>query len=100
MQLTGYSLGHLRNDGEFVLYREPPRQEEQSYVPLLEPAATRPYPETLKKLNHQYSLRNELDPGWVVRPPGSSDQVAQMALAIEDPGGEVLDGSLGGGRKR
>lgn len=68
----------------------------KSTVPLLESASTQPCPETLNKIHRAYSLRSELDSCWGVRPPGSSDLVAQMAFQVEDPGGEALDGSLAG----
>ena len=65
-------------------------------VLLLAPASTRPSPETLKKIDHEYSLRNELDSAWAVRPLALSERSAQMTLVLEDPGGETLDGFLSG----
>ena len=65
-------------------------------VLLLTPASTRPSPETLKKIEHEYSLRNELDPAWAVRPLALSEGSEQMTLVLEDPGGDTLDGLLSG----
>ena len=94
MQLSEYSLKRLRDDGEFVLYRahgvEPPS------VLLLAPSSTRPRPETLKKLDHEYSLRSELDSAWAVRPLALSERSGQKTLVLEDPGGETLDGFISG----
>jgi PAS domain S-box-containing protein len=96
LQLTEYSLERLRDDGEFVLYRAHAKQIEPPSVLLLAPASTRPSPETLKKLDHEYSLRNELDSAWAVRPLALSERSEQMTLVLEDPGGESLDGFISG----
>jgi hypothetical protein len=53
---------------EFVLYRG-----EYSNLPgspsvfLLTAASTRPALETVRKIEHEYSLRDELDSAWAVR---------------------------------
>ena len=96
MQLSGYSLYRLRDDGEFVLYRAHPKQTDLPPVLLLTPASTRPSPETLKKIDHEYSLKNELDSAWAVRPLALSEREDQPALVFEDPGGDTLDGFLAG----
>src|SRR5882757_1648351 len=96
VQLSGYSLDCLRDDGEFILYRAHAKQIELPSVLLLAPASTRPSPETLKKIDHEYSLRSELDSAWAVRPLALSERGSQMMLVLEDPGGETLDGFLSG----
>jgi len=96
MQLPGYSLDRLRDDGEFILYRAHAKQTELPSVLLLTPASTRPSPETLQKIDHEYSLRSELDSAWAVRPLALSERDAQISLVLEDPGGETLDGFLSG----
>ncbi|UWZ84393.1 AAA family ATPase [Occallatibacter riparius] len=60
------------------------------------PSAPRPDSETLKKIEHEYSLRADLDSAWAVRPLALSEQDAQITLVLEDPGGETLDGLLSG----
>ena len=60
MQLSVYSLERLRHDQEFILYRAHAEQLELPSVLLLAPASTRPSPETLKKIDHEYSLRSGL----------------------------------------
>lgn len=100
MQLSGYSLNRLRDDGEFILYRAHAEQTELPPVLLLTPATTRPSPETLKKIDHEYSLRSELDSAWAVRPVDLSDRGAELTLVLEDPGGETLDGFLSGAMER
>jgi len=42
------------------------KQPGSSSVLLLTPTSTRPSPETLKKIDHEYSLRDEPNPAWVV----------------------------------
>jgi serine/threonine protein kinase len=96
MQLSGYSLVRLRDNGEFILYRAYPTQTELSSVLLLVPFATHPSPETLKKIDHEYSLRRELNSAWAVRPLALSERDGQATLVFEDPGGETLDGFLSG----
>ncbi|MGJ5814571.1 sigma 54-interacting transcriptional regulator [Paludibaculum fermentans] len=96
MQLSEYSLERLRDDGELVLYRARAAEPELPSALLLAPASTRPSPETLRKIDHEYSLRSELDPAWAARPMELSDRNAQLTLVLEDPGGETLDGLLAG----
>src|SRR5580698_8048267 len=92
-----YVLESLRKDEEFVLYRaEWSNQAGSPFVLLLAPRSTRPALETLKKLEHEYSLRDELDSTFAVRPLALTQQQGQMTLVLEDPGGETLDGILPG----
>jgi predicted ATPase/GAF domain-containing protein len=97
VERSQYVLESLRKDEEFVLYREERSNQAGSpFVLLLAPASTRPALETLKKLEHEYSLRDELDSTFAVRPLALSQQHGQMTLVLEDPGGETLDGILRG----
>jgi PAS domain S-box-containing protein len=95
--LSHYALDVLRRDEEFVLYRG--AHSNDSGLPsilLLAPAATRPAPATLKKIEHEYSLRDELDSAWAVRPLALSEQRGRTTLVLDDPGGETLDRFLAG----
>jgi len=97
VQLSQYVLEALREDEEFVLYRGAhSNQPDSASVLLLAPASTHPVLETLKKIDHEYSLRDELDSAWAVRSLALSQQRGQMMLVLEDPGGETLDRSLSG----
>src|SRR5229473_3923698 len=91
--MTGFvELEALRKDDEFVLQRcEHSNQPGSSSVLLLCPASTRPAVETLRKLEHQYSLRDQLDSAWAVRPLTLVQHRGNPALVLEDPGGETLD---------
>ncbi len=97
MEVSQYVLEALRRDEEFVLYRG-----EHSDLPgspsvlILAPASIRPALGTIKKIEHEYSLRGELDSSWAVRPLALSHQSGQMTLVLEDPGGETLDRFLPG----
>ena len=97
MDLSQYVLEALRTDEEFVLFRG--SHSNHFGLPsilLLAPVSMRPAPETLKKIEHEYSLRDELDSAWAVRPLALSEQRGRTTLVLEDPGGETLDRSLSG----
>ena len=55
VQLSQYSLERLRDDGEFILYRAHAKETKPTSVLLLAPASSRPSPETLRKIDHEYS---------------------------------------------
>jgi serine/threonine protein kinase len=81
----------LRKD-EIVLYRsEQSNQPGSPSVFLLAPASMQPALETIKKIEHEYSLRDELDSAWAVRSLALSEHRGQVTLVLEDPGGETLD---------
>ena len=87
----------LRKDEEFVLYRGQNSSELGSPpVLLLSPASARPPLETLRKIDYEYSLRDELDSAWAVRSLALFEHRGQMTLVLEDPGGETLDRFLPG----
>ena len=83
-------LEPLRQDEEFVLYRgQHSVQPGSPPVLLLAPASTRPSLETLRKIEHEYALRDELDSAWAVRPVALSEQSGRATLVLEGPGGET-----------
>src|SRR3984885_6026839 len=96
VELSQYVLEALRSDEEFVLYRGEPNQPGSPSVFLLAPASMQPALETLRKIEHEYSLRDELDSAWAVRSLALSEHRGQMTLVLEDPGGETLDRFLPG----
>jgi len=97
VELSQYVLETLREDGEFVLSRgEHSNQPGSPSVFLLVPASMQPALETLKKIEYEYSLRDELDSAWAVRSVALSEHGGQMTLVLEDPGGETLDRFLPG----
>src|SRR5262249_43204807 len=54
--------------------------------------------ESLKRLENEYSLREELDPAWVARPMAIARHWDRTVLGLEDPGGIPLDQLLGHAR--
>jgi serine/threonine protein kinase len=87
----------LRTDEEFILYRgEHSNLAGTPSVLLLAPTSREPALETLRKIEHEYSLRGELDSAWAVRPLALSEHLGHTTLVLEDPGGETLDRFLPG----
>ena len=85
MELSEYALEPLPNkDEEFTLDRGHARRPETSSVLLLIPVSSRPARESLNKLEHEYSLRSELDAAWAVRPLELSQYNDQWVLVLED----------------
>ena len=71
LQLADEPRQTLREDGEFVLYRGRYRSSINAVPqPALVVAPLREHtaPRSLRRMEHEYSLRAELDPAWAVRP--------------------------------
>ena len=94
IELSTYTLEVLRKDQEFILYRGRSRGD-TSPVLVVSPVAEHPAPESLKRLDHEYSLREELDPAWAARPTAMARHGDRTVLVLEDPGGMPLDQVLG-----
>ena len=94
IDLSRYAFEALRKDDEFILYRG--RNEDNGgQVLLLSPLVTYPTLESLKRLEHVYSLIEELDPSWAARPIEMARHWDRTVLVLEDPGGVLLDRLLG-----
>ena len=79
------SLSILRQDDEFVLYRgDHSIRPGSASVLLLAPSSNNPTVETLKKLEHEYSLRDELVSAWAARPVAVTEHLGQAAIVLED----------------
>jgi serine/threonine protein kinase len=94
MDLSGYVFEALRKDEEFILYRAK-RRDGPSQVLVLSSVRRRPSPESLKRLENEYSLREELDPSWATRPIGIAAHWDRTVLVLQDPGGVPLNHLLG-----
>jgi PAS domain S-box-containing protein len=94
IELSKYILEVLHQDDEFVLYRGRSKEGESRTL-VLSPMAEYPAPEILKRLEHEYSLREELDPTWIARPMAMAHHWNRPVLVLEDPGGSPLDQLLG-----
>ena len=46
-------------------------------------------------IEHEYSLRADLDPAWAARPLAVTERDGRTVLVLEDPGGEPLERLLG-----
>ncbi|MDB5864434.1 MAG: multi-sensor signal transduction multi-kinase, partial [Betaproteobacteria bacterium] len=87
---SGYALETLREGREFTLYRG--RQPGNPFPVLaVALAAERPSPQSLQRLEHEYSLAAELDPGWALLPVALTRHEGRTMLVLQDPGGEPLD---------
>src|SRR5271167_585208 len=98
MELSEYTFETLRWDGDFIVYRGHHRRQIDASPPsilALTPVSERPALASLRRMEHEYSLRAELDPGWAVRPLALAPHEGRTMLVLTDPGGEPLDRLLG-----
>src|SRR6516165_7155058 len=94
IELSKYILEALGRDKDFNLYRATSK-EGNSQILVLSPAAEYPPSETLERFEHEYSLREELDPAWAARPIETARYRDSTVLVLEDPGGVPLVQLLG-----
>jgi predicted ATPase/transcriptional regulator with AAA-type ATPase domain len=85
-----YELESIRESAEFTLYRA---RQRGNAMPLLAvaPTAEQPSPQSLRRLEHEYSLAAELEPAWAARPLALTRHEGRTILVFADPGGEPLD---------
>jgi PAS domain S-box-containing protein len=91
---SGHAPEVLWKDEEFVLAREV-WDGEPSPLLAVTPASAEPSPGTLARLQHAYTLREELDPAWAARPLRLDLHRGRLTLLVADPGGEPLSRLLG-----
>jgi PAS domain S-box-containing protein len=87
---SGYVLEPIRDGAEFTLYRA---RQGGSDMPLLvvAPTAEQALPQSLRRLEREYSLAAELEPAWAAKPIALARHEGRAILVFEDPGGEPLD---------
>ncbi len=85
-EFSCYMFWTLR-EGDLTLYRG----SGNSLSPILLVVAKGASPEALKRLQHEYALKAELDGAWAARPIELSRYNNRLTLVLEDPGGEPLD---------
>src|SRR5882757_9268460 len=98
LELADGTRERLREDDEFVLYRNRCRSSINGLLHstlVVAPIREHTAPRSLRRLEHEYSLRAELDPAWAVRPLALSAHQGRSVLVLEDPGGEPLDRLVG-----
>src|SRR5713101_7534984 len=92
MSFSDYILEPIRKDEEVVLSRgKDPGRTDAPSVLLLSPVSKQPSFGTLEKLENEYSLKDELNSAWAVRPLALSHETGRVTLVLDDPGGETLD---------
>jgi PAS domain S-box-containing protein len=85
-----YVFEPIRNSAEFTLYRARQRGEPTPVLvvaPTTEPSSR----ESLRRLEHEYSLAVELEPAWAAKPLALTRYKGRTILVLTDPGGEPLD---------
>src|ERR1700747_1660896 len=95
IELSQYVFETLREDEEFAVRRGRKRNGEPPTILLVAPVSEYPVPAILERLEHEYSLREELDSDWAARPLALVQRDRRLTLILEDAGGEPLDGLLG-----
>jgi predicted ATPase len=90
VEVSKYDFQTLRQDGELILYRGRDRTS-SSQVLVLAPAGQRPQADSLKRLQNEYSFKEELDPTWAARPIGIGTLWDRTVLVLQDPGGAPLE---------
>jgi predicted ATPase/signal transduction histidine kinase len=88
--LSSYAFSPLRN-GDLNLYRG----SGNGLPPILLVTAENASPACLNRVQHEYTVRADLDAAWAARPIEVSRHRNRSALVLEDPGGAVLDRLLG-----
>jgi predicted ATPase/signal transduction histidine kinase/GAF domain-containing protein/CheY-like chemotaxis protein len=89
-ELSGYVFSPLRA-GDFTFYRG----SGNGLAPILLVTAEDASVARLKRLEHEYALRADLNAVWAARPVALCRYNDRLTLVLEDPGGEPLDRLLG-----
>ena len=98
MDLTGYELESLHDDGDFSLYRArtPGHRSHPSHpVSVLALVATRTGSPSITRLEHEYGLAPLLHSSWAAQPLALYRRREPPMLVLDDDGGEPLHRSLG-----
>src|SRR6202041_3934286 len=80
----------LREGADFILYRGSARGDPTPILAVVV-ASEHPSPQSLKRLEHEYSLASELDAAWAAKPLVLTRHKGRAVLILNDPGGEPLD---------
>ena len=98
-EASEYALEPIREGAEFTLYRA---RQRGNPMPLrvVAPTAEQPLPQSLRRLEHEYSLAAELKCAWAAKPLALTRHEGRTILVLADPGGEPLDLILDRDRER
>ena len=94
MDLSHYDFDALQSDDDIVLSRGRERTSATSHRRSILVKTARsepPRPGTVRAMEHEFSLRAELDSTWAIRPLELTQYKGRTILILEDPGGEPLD---------
>jgi serine/threonine protein kinase len=85
-----YMLEPLREEADFTLLRG---RELSSQMPVLALALSgkQTSPQNLRRLEHEWLVRTELDSAWAAQPLALTRHQGRAVLILKDPGGEPLD---------
>jgi serine/threonine protein kinase len=90
------SVPSVWGDGERVFSRaRHPGHGGGKTVLIVRPAVERPPPGSFDRFAYEFSLRDELDSAWAVRPLELMHEGSRTLLLLEDPGGQPLELLLG-----
>ena len=81
-ELSSYVFSPLR-EGDIGLYRG----SGDGLAPILLVAAEETSLDCIRRLEHEYALKAELDAGWAARPVALTRYNDRLTLVLEDPGG-------------
>jgi hypothetical protein len=90
IELSNYAFEPLRENEEYILYSGR-RDGELPGILALTPVSEHPTLQSLERLEHEFSLRDELDSAWAALPLALAHHLGRTMLVIEDPGGIPLD---------
>jgi serine/threonine protein kinase len=90
VERSEYVLEPLREGADFTVYRGR-RRGNLSPILAIALSAEQPSTQSLRRLEHEYSLAAELDPAWAVKPLELTHHEGRTILVLEDPGGEPVD---------
>lgn len=86
----GHVLEMFREDADSSFFRSW-QNGNTSPVLAIALSAEHPSPQSLRSLEHEYSLAAELDPSWAATPLALTRHEGRLTLILKDPGGEPLD---------
>ena len=96
---SGYVLVPLRESADFTLYRGR-KHDDPSPVLAIALSTEQPSPQSIRRLEHEYSFAAELDPAWAAKPLAITRHEGRTILILKDPGGEPLDRVLERGQRQ
>src|ERR1700759_1902136 len=91
IELSQYAFETLREDEEFAVRRGRRRNGEPPTILFVAPVSEYPVPAILERLEHEYSLRDELDSGWAARPLALVQLQGRLVRRLEEACGAPLD---------